>query len=99
MKKVILSDNAAGNALGWNPDGVATQFGIFDTAIHHFGVIIPSFVSIFVVDSVGATPENHFCDVVRLTPTAQVFTIVCSTPPNQFDVLHYVIENLPPEIP
>lgn len=95
MKKVILSDNPAGNALGWNPDGVTTQFGIFETAIPQFGTIT-SFVSIFVVDSIGGTPENHFCDVVRLSPSTQTFTIVCSTAPNDLDEQHYVIENLSP---
>ena len=28
MKRVTLIDNAAGNALGWNPDGSTTQFYI-----------------------------------------------------------------------
>src|SRR5918996_876509 len=28
MKRVTLTDNAAGNNLGWNPDGVKTQFAI-----------------------------------------------------------------------
>jgi hypothetical protein len=98
MKKVILSDDDVGHDLGWNPDGDSTLFGIFDTAIPPTGPIT-SFISIMVVDSIGATPENHFCDVVRLTPSAQTFSIACSTPPNDQDELQYVIENLPPFVP
>jgi hypothetical protein len=98
MKKVILSDDAAGNALGWNPNGATTSFVIDETAIPQSGAIT-SFISIIVIDNIGTTPENYFCDVVRLTPSAQEFSIACSLPPNEVDELHYVIENLPPHIP
>jgi hypothetical protein len=94
MKKVILSDGQN----GWNPDGITKLFSIFDTDIPLTGAS-SSFFNIFAFDSIGATPENHFCDVVRLTPSAQTFTIACSTPPNELDELHYVIENLPPHTP
>ena len=33
MKKVTLLDDAAGNALGWNPDGVTTIFKITEPNI------------------------------------------------------------------
>jgi Matrixin len=94
MKKVILSDGQN----GWNPDGITKLFSIFDTDIPLTGAS-SSFFNIFAFDSIGATPENHFCDVVRLTPSAQTFTIACSTPPNELDELQYVIENLPPHTP
>lgn len=94
MKRVTLEDDEAGHALGWNPDCVTAQFSIFDTTIS--ATAGSSFISIFVVDSAGVTPENRFCDVVRLPPSAQTFTIVCSSPPAELDELHYVIKNLPP---
>ena len=93
MKNVVLSDGQN----GWNPNGVETFFGIFDPAIPQEGPIT-SFISIFVSDSIGATPENHFCDVVRLAPGAQTFFVVCSSPPNELDQLFYVLTNLPPNI-
>jgi hypothetical protein len=98
MKKVILSDDEAGHARGWDPDGVSTQFSILESAITQSGAFT-SFASIFAIDSLGVTPDNHFCNVVRITPSAQTFTVVCSTPPSESDQLHYVIENLPPHTP
>jgi hypothetical protein len=55
MKLVTLQDDTVGNALGWNPNGISTDFSIEEP--DHKG-----FISI-VVDSLGS---NQHCDPVTL---------------------------------
>jgi hypothetical protein len=98
MKKVNLSGNEARHFRGWNPNGIATEFVISEAVIPQFGAIT-RFKSVTVIDYLGATPENYFCDVVRIKPSAQIFTIGCSSGPQEVYEMHYVNENLPPEIP
>ena len=63
MKRVTLQDNAAGNTLGWNPDGVQTNFGIEED--RHFGGD-STMVSI-IVESLPLGSTNHLCDPVNVS--------------------------------
>jgi hypothetical protein len=93
MKRVILIDNAAGNARGWDPDGVDTSFTISEPAITCFNFSVAcTFPSIFVF-SLGNI--NHFCDVVGIAFDTKTFSIGCSSAPADNDELHYAVENLP----
>ncbi len=96
MKRVTLQDNAAGNALGWNPDGVQTNFGIEED--RHFGGD-STMVSI-IVESLPLGSTNHLCDPVNVASDAvEGFDIVCSSAPPEGSVLHYVVTVLPPHTP
>jgi hypothetical protein len=85
MKKVVLTDSAAGNAAGWNPDGVTTTFRILEPD----NAGSDTMISIVVLSN-----ANHFCDVISFF-AASDFDIQCSSAPADFDELHYVVENLP----
>jgi hypothetical protein len=89
MKRVTLLDNAAANALGWNPNGVTTAFTITEPAVSGVN-------SAYITASVqlGGAPD---CRV-----TGQFgggFLLVCDAPPGDFAELHYVVENLPSHVP
>jgi hypothetical protein len=95
MKRVIVLDNAAGNAVGWNPDGGDTHFIINDNDVSCNNITTCSFISPYVVDGDGFF-VNHFCDVVSVELFN--FDLVCfSAPPNN-SVLHYEVENLSPHV-
>jgi hypothetical protein len=86
MKKVTLFDNAAGNARGWNPNGVSTTI---------FFITEPLAGN---PDSLGS---NAIVNVVnRVCSAGQVFDgileVVCTTPPADTASLDYTIINLPP---
>ena len=87
MKRVSLLDNPAGNALGWDPDGVKTLF----TLTGEF--ISPDIMITIMVINVANT--NHFCDVVRADGAVQFFRIACSSPPPNGVQLEYLIQNVP----
>jgi hypothetical protein len=92
MKRVTLQDNAAGNAAGWNPDGVTTFFTITEPeALGSIG----SFASV-TVDTPLDT--NYFCDVVDQGSPGAAFQIRCFSPPVDGDNLDYVVINLPPHL-
>jgi hypothetical protein len=91
MKKVVLIDNAAGNAAGWNPDGITTSFTISEPDIAGPG----SMISIIIQN---LSDVSHFCDVVFFFQASH-FNIDCSSAPANFDELHYVVENLPAHFP
>jgi hypothetical protein len=82
MKRIMLLDDAGGNALGWNPDGIETAFNIIAP------VDEDSFVDIML-------PRT--CSVAfGLDPG--FFTFHCDTAPPDNSVLNYLITNLPVHI-
>jgi hypothetical protein len=89
MKRVTLNDTPAGNALGWNPDGIATDFLITQN-----GVLDSTFISISLNngDTVCGVDDYAF----GLDPPA--FFIKCTSAPPEFSELHYVVENLPENV-
>jgi hypothetical protein len=91
MKRGRATDNPAGNAAGWNPNGVTTTFTISEPAVSSY---VEAFIIVEVVQSMGAA--NHSCDTVAHSSGS--FTIICSTPPPNASDLNYVIFNLPPHL-
>jgi hypothetical protein len=91
MKRVTVLDDAAGNAVGWNPGAAAaTEFTISEPAVSGQNTALIS------IELVTAT--NHFCDVTSHSGTAQSFTIDCSSAPGEGTTLHYIVENLPAHV-
>jgi hypothetical protein len=90
MKRVTLTDSTAGNNVGWNPDGIKTQFSIKEIAL---STDTSSFVSVFVQNFVAPFPN---CGVVSISvPT---FNIACNTAPANMAQLNYMVENLPANV-
>lgn len=89
MKRVTLLDNAAGNALGWNPDGEPStiNFAVTEPAISisHDQSYVTAFVKFG-----GAFP-----DCVVTSVGGGEFELTCQNPPPDGAELHYVVENLP----
>jgi hypothetical protein len=81
-KRIILLDDANGNALGWNPDGMATAFNILAPVDEN------SFVSIML-------PRT--CSVAFGLDIG-FFTFHCDTAPPENSKLNYLITNLPVHI-
>jgi hypothetical protein len=80
----FLLDNANGNSFGWNPNGVETDFIIFDEAVEG-----PNAVLINVADA----DSNSQCEA--LGSLAGFFTIRCNTAPPQGSELRYTVTNVP----
>jgi hypothetical protein len=90
MKRVTVRDTPNGHAVGWNPNGATTTFVIDEPLVQDFD-------SVFFIIEVSSS-VNHFCDVIGHTPTPNTFTIACSSAPSEFDILDYVVGNLPQHI-
>jgi hypothetical protein len=88
MKRVTLEDDAAGNALGWNPNGALDAFTITEPAVSGEN---SAFVSI-IVDQ-----ENIVCIVFNLD--VGTFSVRCDGTPVDGTKLHYIVENLPAHVP
>jgi hypothetical protein len=82
MKRVVVADNAAGNAVGWNPDGVANDFTITEPAVDSRN----SYVSVS-VEGFGS-PSCH------AWPVSGGFNMQCEVAPANSLTLHYVVETL-----
>ena len=80
----FLLDNANGNSFGWNPNGVETDFIIFDEAVKG-----PNAVLINVADA----DSNSQCEA--LGSLTGFFTIRCNTAPPQGSELRYTVTNVP----
>jgi hypothetical protein len=87
MKRVTLVDGAAGNALGWNPDGAETIFSISEPAVS-------GLTSAFITVQVRSTNTNFDCEATN--QAFGTFTVNCTLAPPNDTELHYVVENLPP---
>jgi hypothetical protein len=92
MKYVALLDGGAGNARGWNPDGVTTVFTISDPALTDCVDICP-FVNAFAYSA-----TNFQCDVTGVDVGGFNFRVSCSSAPPDGTELYYVVENLPIEV-
>jgi len=89
MKRATLMDNAAGNELGWNPDGVTTQFSITD-------------LDILTIDGSYIDASVEFTGNLVWIVSAhngQSFSLACITAPPEESELHYVVEHLPAHTP
>jgi hypothetical protein len=88
MKRVTLTDDPAGNALGWDPSGTLSFFDITEPAIttNH-----GAFVDIFVTGLLDNCEVNAVFDL-------GIFRIICENPPASGAELHYVVENLPAHV-
>jgi hypothetical protein len=93
MKRVTVLDNAAGNALGWNPDGVDRFFMIAEPEI---GTIDSPFFIIEITSGLGEPLSAvQGCEVDGHSGMNDVFEIVCEHVPPGGAELHYVVGNLP----
>lgn len=86
-KRVTVLDNAAGHAVGWDPDDSDTFFDITEPAVS-----IMSMIQVEVPSSV----TNFHCDATF--PVDGLFRIICSSPPFDLSELHYVVMNLPARV-
>ncbi|MPZ07163.1 MAG: hypothetical protein GEU26_12255 [Nitrososphaeraceae archaeon] len=80
----FLLDNTQGASFGWNPDGIETDFIIFDEAVADSNAVLIN---------VGDIDSNSQCEA--LGSLTGFFTIRCNTPPPQGSELRYTIINLP----
>jgi hypothetical protein len=85
MLSRLLEDDTRGESFGWNPNGVETNFIIFDDAIED-----PNPVLI----NVGDEALNSQCEAMG--SLSGFFTIQCNSPPPEGSELRYTIINLPP---
>jgi hypothetical protein len=91
MKRVTLLDNAAGNALGWIPDGSVDNFVITEPAVSAKNT---GFVDFALTNNQGG---SNNCQVTDLFEGG--FRLECGIPPQDMSSqLHYVVENLPAHI-
>lgn len=86
MKRVTVFDDAAGHALGWDPNGVTTSITITEPAVIHIDF---SFIS--------AVTRNNPLDNCWATTgfTPGQFFVTCQSAPGGGEELHYIITNLP----
>jgi len=91
MIQKILTDEPNGNNLGWNPDGVGTNFVIEDSDIK--APLSNIHISLNTQSSVAG---EGGCTVFLIELVAFHFT--CSSPPPNHAKLHYLIIKLPAHI-
>jgi hypothetical protein len=95
MKQVHIFDNLAGNAIGWNPDGVKTVFTI-DPAPGVDGTT-DNYISVTAGISGGSLPSN--CDMRWQGTFTEFLAIICDHPPLEGVDLFYQSVHLPTESP
>ncbi|MGH9979369.1 MAG: hypothetical protein ACRD8Z_26570 [Nitrososphaeraceae archaeon] len=86
MRRVTVVDNAAGNAVGWNPDGLQQLFDIFifdDLREQNAG-----YVSVLFPDT---CKSNGILNELE-------FDVFCNPAPPDGTALHYLAVNLPENI-
>ena len=79
-----LLDNTNGASAGWNPNGIETDFIIFDDAIEGLNAVLIN---------VGDSDSNSQCEA--LGSLTGFFTIRCNSAPPQGSELRYTITNIP----
>jgi hypothetical protein len=92
MKKVTLFDDAAGNALGWNPDGVDRLFSITEPGNISFNGALVNFW----IHSSSASIFN--CEVISQAIPSNTFELGCEFAPLDGSTLQYLVVNLPAHI-
>ena len=90
MKRVTVKDDAAGHAVGWDPNGVTTIFTIFEPAI------TGTDTAFVIIEVISSSVTN--CDVTGQSDTPTEFAIRCSAGPPNGAALHYVVGNLPSHV-
>jgi hypothetical protein len=95
MKRVTLLDNGDGHGLGWNPDGITTDFNI----TLEFLALQSTFVSVSLDngDNVCGVDDYGFVGNGADGPIP-VFRVKCTTAPPDGAELHYIRVNLPPHV-
>jgi hypothetical protein len=87
ISKNLFDDNA-GHLMGWNPNGVKTDFeisdGVISTATHD---------EIYVT----STSSDGCQATQRLVFTSQML-VKCDTPPAENDALNYIVTKLPSQV-
>jgi hypothetical protein len=91
MKKVTVLDDAAGNAVGWNPDGSTVDFDISESVA--VGVD-STYINLYIY--FGGIPITPACRVITIGTGN--FDFHCDSPPPDGSELQYVVENLPPHV-
>lgn len=84
MKSVLAEDDARGNAAGWNPNGIITEFKIVD----EFVTFDKSTIVINVVD---VNTPGPICNISFIENYK--FTVLCNNPPSDNTALHYTVIN------
>lgn len=80
----LLLDDAQGASFGWDPNGLDTDFIIFDEAVEGSNAVLIN---------VGDSDSNSQCE--SLGALTGFFTIRCNTAPPQGSELRYTITNIP----
>jgi hypothetical protein len=80
----FLLDNSRGASFGWNPNGLETDFIIFDEAVSGSNAVLIN---------VGDSDSNSQCEA--LGALSGFFTILCNNAPPQGSELRYTIINIP----
>jgi hypothetical protein len=92
MKRVLIFDNDAGHAVGWNPDGVTTSFTISPAP----GVMGGFTEQIVLTGGVSPGPLYSNCGVTQLSFDS--FSLICEHPPADGIGLRYLRVDIPTEI-
>jgi hypothetical protein len=92
MKRVTVLDNAAGHAVGWDPDGSTLAFGIFEPDMSE------NRNNPFII--VEVTGPNHISNFMLCHASGEdtppdIFVVFCDSAPPNVSELHYVVGNLP----
>ena len=95
MKKVRVLDNPIGHAVGWNPNGVDTDFDIVEEQVIVGG---GEFGFADIIVNIQATVQPSICNVVGYFNGPNRFQIDCTEPPDEGSFLNYVVVNLPENI-
>ena len=87
MKNVVLTNDAAGNAVGWTPNGFVRTFTIFDGSVTDLSNII-----------IGIDEPGPFETCGTNFFGTGAFFVVCSSAPSTSAALHYTVINEPSTI-
>jgi hypothetical protein len=92
MKNVVIFDNDAGHAVGWNPDGVTTSFNISPAP----GVT--SGITEQIVPTGGVSPGPLYSNCGMTQSGSESFFLICEHPPANGIALRYLRVDIPTQI-
>jgi hypothetical protein len=99
MKRVTVLDNAAGHAIGWDPNGLVNDFVISGSGLEISGRN-SALISAVGLDYVSPV-TIYDCLTMQLfpgSPDPDNFLVSCETAPTEGTELHYILFNLPPNV-
>ena len=91
MIRKTVKDDFAGNAKGWNPNGMSTGFQLIDNDIS--STPGSNMIQIYLHDGV-----NSRCSLVSIFEAAKSFAITCEIAPVETAELHYLLTKLPANV-